>query len=70
MPDAYAELCASMIADLQAQLPIAREDQKAEIRRAISRWRKAAKRPAPKPAPEPKKRRKPVPPGQWRLGAR
>lgn len=70
MADAYAELCASMIADLQAQLPIARDGQKAEIRRAISRWRKAAKRPAPKAAPEPKKRRKPVPPGQWRLGAR
>lgn len=59
-----------MIADLQAQLPIARDGQKAEIRRAISRWRKAAKRPVVEAPPEPKKRRKPVPPGQWRVGAR
>ncbi len=62
----YADLCRQMIADLEAQLPIAREGQKAELRRSIARWRRAAKRPVVDAPPAPKKR-KSIPPGHWRL---
>lgn len=62
----YPAFCAAMIADLEMQLPIARDGQKAEIRRAIARWRAAAKRPVAETSPEPRKRRT-IPPGNWRL---
>ncbi len=69
MPDAYTDLCATMIADLEAQLPVAREGQKAEIRRAITRWRRAARKPVVEYLR--RSRRSAASrfrPGQWRLG--
>ena len=66
MPDDYRDLASIMIADLQAQLPIARDGQKAEIRRQITRWRQVQRRSVVESKPEPKKR-KSLPVGQWRL---
>lgn len=66
MPDDYRDLASIMIADLEAQLPIARDGQKAEIRRQITRWRQAQRKPVVESKPEPKKKKHP-PVGQWRL---
>jgi len=65
VPDDYRGLAAIMIADLQAQLPLAKDGQKAEIRRMITRWRQVQRKSVVQSKPEPKKKSLPV--GQWRL---
>lgn len=67
MPDDYRDLASIMIADLTAQLPLAKDGQKAEIRRMITRWRQAQRRTVVQSKPEPKKKTKSLPVGQWRL---
>lgn len=41
----YPDLCKQMISDLEAQLPLAKDGEKAGIRRMITHWRQASRRP-------------------------
>lgn len=67
MADDYRDLATIMITDLKAQLPMARPGQKAEILRAISRWRQAQRKPVVQSKPEPKPKRKSPNPTKWAL---